>query len=294
MVESQEDEVFTIGDEPISLPSDTGLPDDFFSPFWRDNGAASIISKSLHEIKGILTKMIDEGFIVQKKLQRFYDKYPSFKELQAFYVKYPYDIDGFLLSREGEAEYEEYMGEYEEFWEITSDFAQLEHDLACCANTAILMAAIDVEACVNRFCYYNLGEVTTEAIEWLPPTGKLAVIHKVLGLGDFKGTSQYQAVKALTDWRNAFAHGKCPGMPIRSLKDNHLKEPKNVPSSRDRVNEVIILLKHYIVVCSHLNEISTHPYTKGDYGSDLHNVKLLLKDVQAFWFKDEFTVEMKP
>lgn len=276
MVESHEDEVSTIDDEIFSLPPPADdllvseYPDDFSGPFWRDNGAASIISKSLSEIKGILTKMIDEGRVVKKRLQ-------------AFYARYPFPLE--------DASPEEQDAAFDEELRITYRFWQLEHDLECCARTAILMAAIDLEACVNRFCYYNLGEATTEAIERLNPAGKLAVIHKILGLGDFKGTSQYQAVKALADWRDAFAHGKCTDMPANSLIRNHLSEPKNLPSSRDRVYEVLKLLHYYVVVYSHLNEISTHPYTKGDYHSDRGFIEVLLEDVQAFRFKDKFTVE---
>jgi len=266
MVESQEDEAY-LDDEIFSLPPPppddlliSEYPDDSPGPFWRDNGAAPIIRKSLSEIKGILTKMKDEEPIVKKKLQEFY-------------VRFPFPLE--------DVSPEEQDAAFDEKLRITDRLWQLENDLECCARTAILMAAIDLEACVNKFCYFNLGEASTEAIERLNPAGKLAVIHKVLGLGDFKGTLQYQAVKALAGWRDAFVHGKCTDMPANSLKRNHLLEPKNQPSSRDRVCEILKLLHYYVLVYSHLNKISTHPYTDGDYQSDLDPVEGLLEEVQA-------------
>lgn len=296
MVESQEDEVNLPPDlSPEMLLSLENLPpdllyeydylDDFEGPFWRDNGAVDIISKSLSEIKGILTQMIDEGRIVKA----FYAEYPSFKKLQAFYYEYPPSV--YPVPREEQAAYTEYVAEEEMFWEISGRFTHLEHDLACCARTAILMAAIDLEAGINKFCFYNLGEEATNAIERLTPAEKLTVIHKVLDLGDFKGTSQYESVIALAKWRNAFAHGKCPDMPARSLRENHLSEPKNLRGSGEVVNEVLKLLRHYIVVHSHLNKISQHPSTSGEGYNFSYYIKPLLRDVQAFRFKDEFTIE---
>jgi hypothetical protein len=121
-------------------------------------------------------------------------------------------------------------------------------------------------------------------------------INKVLDLGDFKGTSQYESVYesviALAKWRNALAHGKCPDMPARSLRENHLSEPKNLHGSGEVVNEVLKLLRHYIVVHSHLNKISQRPSTRGEGYNLSYYIKPLLRGVvQAFRFKDEFTIE---
>ena len=285
MAEQQEDKIFTEDDViiPIILDIDVNdiYADEFNGPAWRNNGADSIIHKSLREIKEILIKMVEEGSIVNKNLQVFYAKYPSFKEFQEYVDNNPL-IPGHLYDDEDYAEGAEYRFEQEELWKITSRFEQLEHDLACSTRTAILMAAIDVEACINRFCYYNLGEATTEAIERLHPISKLTVIHKVLGLGDFKGTTWYEAVKALYNWRNAFAHGKCTDMPTCTLKVNHLSKPKYQASSRDTVNEALKLLEYYVKVYSHLNEINIHSYTNGDYHWEPDEVKLLLKDVDSF------------
>src|SRR5260370_31889484 len=267
MVESQEDKVYTIEDEEPDASDLAGTEyedlDDFPGPFWRDNGAASIIIKSLDEIKELLTKMIEEWRVVKKKLQAFYAEFPFFDEYTS-----PYEQDALAQ---------------EVFYEIIGDFRLLEHDLACCTRTAILMAAIDLETCVNRFCYFNLDESTTNEIERLNPTEKLTIIHKVLGLGDFKGTSQYEAVKALVNWRNAFAHGKCTDMPTRSLKDNHLSEPQKRPKPGDRLHEVIKCLKYYDVVYSHLNETSEHSYTSGHYHSDLRFIESGLEDLRTLW-----------
>jgi hypothetical protein len=176
------------------------------------------------------------------------------------------------------------------FSDICIRFWNLEHKLKCSARTANIMAAIDLEASVNMFCFFNLGEITTDAIENLPLPGKLTVIHRVLGLSDFKGTKPYEAVRSLVNWRNAFAHGKCTDMPIRSIKVNHLTKPKELAESRDIVRETLELLHRYVVVCTHLRKISKHPYTSG-YLVQLDEIEQLLGKIQTFRFIDGLTIE---
>ncbi len=53
-----------------------------------------------------------------------------------------------------------------------------------------MMAAIDVETCVNRFCSYNLGEAITNAIERLNPADKLTVIESISWPKALPGVSQ--------------------------------------------------------------------------------------------------------
>lgn len=113
------------------------------------------------------------------------------------------------------------------------------------------------------FCFYNIGEVTTEAIETLSLLNKLEVAHRILNIPQLVGTQQYTALKELVSWRNAYAHGKCTDMNTKSLKKNHLESPERYP---DYIDSVIILTKqssNYLYVLDHLRKRSKHPQTSG-------------------------------
>lgn len=96
----------------------------------------------------------------------------------------------------------------EEFGDICERLWTLEADLRCCIRSAILMAIIELESTVNMFCYFNLGETVTDAIENISLGAKIEIAHRALALPDFKGTHQHRATRTLLNWRNAFAHGK--------------------------------------------------------------------------------------
>ncbi len=219
------------------------LPDDLEGPgypLWHNNGATDILSKSLDEVVEIFKLFIEEGrILVQKLLAHITDE------------EYFYCLEMF-----GSVPDEEH--------EFFAKYNTLQGRLKLFARTAIVMAVIDLEARINKFCFYNLGEVTTNAIESLTLTSKLEVIHKVLGLAEFKGTSQYAAIRSLVKWRNAFVHGKRTDMPVNSIKENHIAQPKEFRVSRDIVEEALEHLRYYYVIYSHLNKISKHPYTSED------------------------------
>lgn len=215
---------------------ETQVKNEYTGPYWRSNGAIFIVLKSLNEAERILNAMLRESRIVDKKLEPFFEKYP---DEEAF------DSEEVL----------------EEFSDIYERLAGLERDLSSYTRTAILMSIVDLESTVNRFCYFNLGEVTTDSIERLSLSEKLEVAHAVLGLSSFKGNRCYQAMRALVNWRNAFVHGKCTDMPYNTIKENHLKKPDKYPSSSDELQELFKLLDEYLLACKYLVKISKHPYT---------------------------------
>jgi hypothetical protein len=207
-------------------------------PFWRNNGATDILMELLDEIVQTFKLLFEEGRILAKELTA----HETDKEYLYCLNMYGNTPDGGKDPR--------------------GNFWNLDNRLERFARTATIIAAIDLEASVNEFCFYNLGEVATESIERLSLVGKLEVIHKVLGLTYFKGTSQYAAVRSLVKWRNAFVHGKCTDMPAHSIKENHTDLPKKFLDSMDIVGEALEYIRHYFVVLTHLNTISKHPYTK--------------------------------
>lgn len=235
--------------------------DTYKGPFWRSNGAIFIVIKSLAEVEQVLNKILREQRIVNNKLADFFAKYPP---------------------ETNEAESEEAM---EEFADICERLWNLEADLSCCTRTAILMDIIELESTVNMFCYFNLGETVTDAIENISLGAKIEVAHRALALPDFKGTHQHRAVRTLLNWRNAFAHGKCTDMPVGSIRDNHLKEPEKYPDAGSEVQEMLSLLRDYLVVSQHLRKISKHPYTSG-YPVEMNEVEDRLESLRAFQFDE--------
>ena len=235
--------------------------DAYQGPFWRSNEASFIVLKAVTEAELVLNKVLREGRIVNGKLIIYYSKYPSNSD---------------------EAKSDEAM---EEFSDICQRLWELESELSCCTRTAILMAIIDLESTVNMFCYFNLGETATNAIENLSLTAKIEVAHRVLGLPEFKGTHHHHAVRMLLNWRNAFAHGKTTDMPYSSLRENHLREPKKYPDPGDMVQEMLTLLRGYLAINQHLREISKHPYTSG-YAVEQKELEERLERIETFQFDE--------
>lgn len=235
--------------------------DTYQGPYWRSNGAIFIVLKSLAEVERVLASMLREQRIVDGKLEVFFAKYP--------------DETNPLDSEEAMQEFGDIC---ERLWDIQSN-------LSCSTRTAILMSIIELESTINKFCYFNLGETVTDSIEGLSLTAKLEVAHRVLALPEFKGTHQHRAIRALVNWRNAFAHGKCTDMPHNSIRDNHLTTPDNYPEPGDEVQEMLNLLRDYLVVCQHLHKISKHPYTAG-HSVELNEIDDWLVRLRTFQFEE--------
>ncbi|HZK52793.1 MAG TPA: hypothetical protein VFC84_01125, partial [Desulfosporosinus sp.] len=139
----------------------------------------------------------------------------------------------------------------------------LESKLSSLIDTAILMCCIALESRVNMFCYFNIGEETTDAIETLNLVKKVEVAHRVLRKRPFKGTKPYEAINNLVEFRNLYAHGKCTDRPKDKIRKNHLTHPDSFPEPRDKLVNLIKYIEEYLYVNNHLSCISEHQYTSG-------------------------------
>lgn len=227
-------------------------------PYWRSNGAIFLVLHALRAVEDTLGRMLEQEVVVATELKPFFRRYPD-----------PTESDE----------------EMEAFAEILSPLWELESELGIHTRTANLAAAIDLESTVNRFCYFNLGEVMTDTIERLSVQGKIEVAHNSLGLPEFKGSPGQNAVLSLFRWRDKFAHGKCTDMPARSIRENHLTSPDTYPEPGDDVQELLELMRHYLVASEHIRSISRHSYTSSR-SLELSEVEDELTLIKAFRFRD--------
>lgn len=153
-------------------------------------------------------------------------------------------------------------------------------------NIYALMAAICCEESLNRFSYFNLPADVSAIIERLKPTEKLLIIAAFLGESDIKSSHVYGELKRIMDFRNRFAHGHNPGMPMKSLRANHATLPTadQISTIRDEVK----FLRETTVACrnvvSWLREKGTHPITAQDWWQ--HDVDRFLLTLGCFELVD--------
>ena len=190
--------------------------------------------------------------------------------------------------------------EYEEFARICDDLWAIEYKIMRKSEVAILMSAIQAEDKLSCFCVFNLHKDIAESIEKLSPSEKLLVAAASVGAGDVKGTASFEAIKKLTAWRNAFAHGHCTDRPTRSLRHNHLIKPAQYPEVPDRIAQLTELLGGYIKLADHLCSMSLNPYTRGG-SSETEDIKARLLEIGHFsitptrpdsnaWYRIEYRV----
>ena len=173
--------------------------------------------------------------------------------------------------------------ELEEFGEICADLWGLEDEVKAKAELAIFMSAIEAEDLINRFCVFNLHKDIAESVESLSPAEKLLVASAAVGEKSTRGTAVYEAVKKLSAWRNAFAHGHCVDRPTKSLRHNHLISPSQYPGVPDTLAKMQELIKCFIKIQEHLRKISLNPYTAGK-SVEVEEVQKQLKEISAFRF----------
>ncbi len=165
--------------------------------------------------------------------------------------------------------------------------------ISCDIRTANLMAAIDLEATVNQFLVMHLTEPVVESVDRLSIIGKLIIAHSILGLTSFEIEEPkiQQAISALFDWRNAFAHGKLPGFKKNlSLKKLHLKTPeeRGVADPQEELKEMIRLLDGYLLARKYLRRISIESTVFSSI-VDLPHIELIhqrIKTIKQVKFRD--------
>jgi hypothetical protein len=175
--------------------------------------------------------------------------------------------------------------ELEKFGEICEDLWLLEHKIKLKAEIAILMSAIQAEDDLNQFCVFNIHKDIAESIEKLSPPEKLLVASTVVGRPNVKGSSVFEAIRKLSSWRNAFAHGHCVDRPVKSLRHNHLIEPAAFPGVPDSLAKMKDLVNGYLKLYEYLRSISLNSKTKGR-SYDIEEVREHLKGISQYEFGD--------
>lgn len=237
------------------------------SNHWRSSEASFIMLRALKDVMLTLFRMYLEATRFQEPIREHY-------------AKYGYEASKDFVRNLGN---------------ISQNLLGLSIDLNVHTRTAILMAIIDLEANINRFCYYNLGENTAEAVERLSLIEKLEVIHAVLGQPGFKGTKPYESLRGLVNWRNAFVHGKRPSLPYNKLKKNHLKPLKEVYTPANDVKEMHDHLESYLSLHKHLSLINKYDDTR-KYVANLNEIEKHLTAIKKFKFdrSNWIVVETEP
>lgn len=227
-------------------------------PLQTGNSTLLIILKSLTEAIRILDLMLKEERIVEQKLAE----------------SFGHGVDP---RQTGDRMHE--------FGHICERLWNLETMLSCDTRAAILMAAIDLEMAIVRFCQANLGNATTQAIASLALAAQLEVAHRALGIPEeFHDTPQYHALQALLTWRTMFEHGTMIDMPARSVQDQSLMSPGRFPQPGDEVYQLIEYMRHYLVVQHHLIQINEYPHLTRTI-ADLKEIEHRLNRIRAFQFK---------
>ncbi|HEY8601232.1 MAG TPA: hypothetical protein VIL85_22565 [Thermomicrobiales bacterium] len=237
--------------------------------YWRFNGASEIVTKSLTEVEDYLAQLAD--------------LLPRIARLRAdLQQRYP-DWDGTPRNCPNE-----WVSDEAYAWHMAA--GQAEDWLRSATRTAVLMATIHLEAIVNWLLYARFGDELTEAIERLTLIAKIEVAHGVLSQGPFRGTAAYAAARSLTNWRNAFAHGKNPDRRTQTLKENHLTHRTISATSRIVVSDMIAQLDRYLTVMDHLAPLST---ADDDPMFDEREIRKSLATIRRYTFDEHDAVASK-
>lgn len=233
-------------DNPLAMPP----------PYWRSSSAVFCLLDALEAIPDLLAELVP----VLKRTDI---------ELDAHFAKYP--------------ENQQTDEEMEEFSEIVDEQWEIEHKIKTKVPVVILMSAIGAEDAINRFCVYNLHRGIAESIEQLSPPDKLLVAAGAVGEKIGKGHAVYGAIKVLTQWRNAFAHGHCVDRPTRSLRHNHLIRPDKYPGIASQLSELQRLVPSYVRVSEYMASISRNKYGSGR-SDEVERTKELLAEIARYRF----------
>ena len=244
--------------DPIAMPP----------PYWRSGDSIFHVIDALETLCDLLKDLVPVHEETEDKLTNFFDQFPEDDE-----------------SEEG----------LEVFSEICSDLFELEHKIKMKTEVAILMSAIEAEASINKFCVYNLHKDIAETIEKLSPSEKLVVASASVGQPNAKANTAYEAIRKLSSWRNAFAHGHCIDRPTKSLRHNHLISPETYPGVPDTLMNMKNLVRGYLKAKEYLRSISLNPYTSS-FSSEDKQIQDLLCEIDIYHFEgstDVYSIEIK-
>lgn len=228
--------IINMSENPESVVRIDGLADDPLrmpAPYWRSGGGISHLEASLSEIA---IKLLPEVVSLTEALDTIEANLDPNADV---------DAPDELL----------YLGDAE------SDIIRL-------SDLAIFMAAIEAEDAINRFAVFNIHKDAAEAIEKLSPPDKLILVSALVGAPPVKGTVPFEAIRKLTRWRNAAAHGHCTDRPTRSLRSNHLIHPRGDPSMPVKISELQAHVGDYFRVKDYLRSISLNNYTSEQTSED--------------------------
>jgi hypothetical protein len=235
--------VSSIPDEPLKMPP----------PYWRSSGAIFHVLSSLVALVHQLHLLIPLNEQTTELLGEYFSRVPQ-----------PKDEDS-------------------EFGDICEPLWGLESQIKLNIEIAILMSAISAEDKLNQFLVFNFHRSVVEPLEKLSPPEKLQVSSGLLGHKKAKENSAYSALKMLTSWRNAFAHGHCVDRPTKSLHHNHLVSPPEYPGVPDGVQGTIEMVNGFVTVSKYLNSISQNPYTSGS-SCEIDEIVTTLSTLKKFKF----------
>jgi hypothetical protein len=224
-------------EEPVEIRTTEQIPDDPLKmppPFWRSSGAIFQLLDALREMDTFLTELIPIHHETQLLLADYLERHPNVDD-----------------------------PELEEFGDLHYDLWEIEHKVQLKSQLACLMSAIQAEDELNQFCVFNLHKDISESVEKLTPPEKLLVACAVVGQSGTKGRAVFNAIRKLSSWRNAFAHGHCVDRPTKSLRHNHLISPNDYPGVQSVLRDTIDLVTAFLAVSDHLKAISLNPYTAG-------------------------------
>lgn len=229
---------------------------------WRFNGAGYFVRDALDQLHAAL----DTQYVINPQLRAIR------AEMRA---KYP-DWDGTI--QDAPNEYIDRSDMIREFWRAgdTIHFA---------ATTAILMAAIHLEAMVNYCFYRRFGEAFTESVERLTLANRIEIAHRILGRPNFTGTAPHQALTALYDWRDRFAHGKNPGSKYKDLTRNHLRDVPSTITLPNALTDARSQLRRYLLAMGHIGTLNGYPGDEVLY--DEWMVAQKLDEIDAYRFEPD-------
>lgn len=222
-------------------------------PYWRSSSAVFQVIEAIKDTILYLENLI----VVHEKVNL---------EIDDFFVTNP-EVDG----------------NEEEFATIASPLWELEHKIKLKCELAIFMASVHLEDKINRLIVYNLDKDIGDVIEKLNPAEKLTLLASILTKKSVKGEKPFEAIRKLSSWRNAYAHGHCTDRPTKTLRHNHLVKPENYSSVPREIELIQSSIEGYLLVSKYLQNISINEYTSNS-SSENFEIQELLNEVVKYKF----------